>query len=123
MEVEIDDVKYEKIAGDFVHAFLITLIRSLHNSGNVDFDVFDTSPKTADLIFEIAFGALSRFEDHGGVTVDGIDYVSHVTFATKPSNPGTLIASTRRTDLHGNVDDPQITRALEAVRAELGPSQ
>lgn len=119
MQVAIDNLLYEKIADAFVDEFLFFFVRDLHNSPLVAFDVFDKPEEKTDLIFTIAFNSLVLFETPRKLPVGAEEYVAHVSFATNASRPDRLVGSSKRSDLHGSVEEEAILKAIAAVKADL----
>lgn len=116
MRVEIDDDKYEQIALPFLIGLLKVIVRELHRHAAID--VHRMSKEDMDLVFNIAFFVAAQFETYNPVTVGGTEWFAHCMFAEHPQGPLLLIASSRRSVLHGKIEDDILTAAFEEVASE-----
>jgi hypothetical protein len=128
IDVQLDDTLYDGIGHAFVVSFLRIMIGNLVEHGCIAIDANCSVSKDDDRkIFELAFAQLAQFENLNGIDYGGYKYFIRCFFsrdAPTGTLPASLIGSSSRTALHGNVDDGPIRQALLdvcAARTKLEP--
>ncbi len=119
--IEFDDETYGEIVPGFIRKILRNLIAKLNDIGVVDLKTELTKAED-DLIYDFAAGLLVQFEDMRGHRQGDFRYPAAVGFTVdtldgKPAHiPEKLIATHKRTFLHGGLDSALIRDVFDELR-------
>lgn len=121
----VDEEAYAAVAKRFAAALTEKLVGVLVQRRRLR-NYAELSAEDADFIFDLAFTALARFEDIGGIDVPPRRYLAVVGFAEiDPDTPSQsplhrMIVSHRRVGLHGSVSEEMLQQAF--AKATSGTS-
>lgn len=119
--IEFDDETYGEIVPGFIRKVLRNLIAKLNDIDAVDLKTELTEAED-DLIYDFAFGLFVQFEDTRGHQQGDFRYPAAVGFTVdrldgKPVHtPEKLIATQKRTFLHGGLDSTLIRDVFDELR-------
>lgn len=107
----VDDDRYRTVARQFLLGFVSQVALQLAESPGQAATTTPHDPTDLDKLFSASFNLAAQFERHNGFLVGDEVYYPHVLFSRSVQAPEELLASWRRTALHGQIDDEILIEA------------
>lgn len=114
--VEVQEPLYDEVAKAFASALLGAIARVLHSRAMID--VGSMGPEDYDLLFDIGFFSAATLENNRPFRSGGMEWVAHCTFAEEALAPQRLLASWRRTGIHGSIDDDVLRNVVTELASD-----
>ncbi|MEM8579640.1 MAG: hypothetical protein AAF922_11545 [Pseudomonadota bacterium] len=118
MQLIQENETFEAAAREMTIRFIEAVAMCLHRSKDVAFDLADPEAVYSDLLWEVCFKAMIELEEQSGMDVEGDRYTPRVAFNTSRDAPSSAVIIGNAA-VHGMVDDPQISHAVERARQRL----
>ncbi|SEA85636.1 hypothetical protein [Rubrimonas cliftonensis] len=115
--ISTDDILFERLGRAYVTRFVSTVALVLHRSPAADFDVHAPEAPASDLLFDLCFLGVAQMEERSGLDDAGRRYFPLATFETGGADGAPRRVIEGAALLHGMVEEPLISAAVELARA------
>lgn len=120
MPIIDDAAAFDRLSREQAIRISTTLARILGASPLVDFDLAAPGEAQRDLLFELAFFAIAGFEDRGGIEDSGRKHFPRPAFEIQATGPVDSVTDLALilggSQIHGQIDDPELDEALNLAR-------